>query len=48
MDNTIYCCTVEIYIALVGTQFPSSVLVFPLLLLDRGLLNFDFFLLVVT
>lgn len=48
MNNTIYCCTVKIYIALVGAQFPSSVLIFPLLLLDRCLLNFDLFLLVVT
>lgn len=48
MDNTIYCCTVKIYMALLGIQCPSSVSVFPLLLLDRAVLNFDFFLLVVT
>lgn len=48
MDDTIYCCTVNIYMALMGTELSSSLLVFPLLVLDRGLLTLDFFLLVVT
>lgn len=38
MENTIACCTAQVDTALLGTCSASSLLAFPLLLLDRGLL----------